>query len=103
MILSHDQWQLVDNTSPGYVGGRRDQLWAERMQNTAKEIGKRFGSWKAIILNTGRPVVSAKTLTFEYLRNPELLEFLFGSWPLMFMTTIPVMWSRVWIIQNGAS
>jgi hypothetical protein len=49
------------------------------MQNTAKEIGKRFGSWKAIILNTGRPVVSAKTLTFEYLRNPELLEFLFGS------------------------
>jgi hypothetical protein len=40
MILSHDEWQSVDNTSPGYVGGRRDQLGQSGMQNTAKEIGK---------------------------------------------------------------
>jgi hypothetical protein len=76
-MLSQSEWKLVDNTSVGYVGQRRNDLWAERDAKYGK------GNWQTIWL------VSSDYLEYEdacrlyedayfeyFKQRPELLEFL---------------------------
>ena len=43
-MLRPKEWQLSDNTSPGYVGKHRNELWAERDAKYGK------GNWQTIWL-----------------------------------------------------
>jgi hypothetical protein len=76
-MLSPHEWTLADNTSPGYVGARRNQLWAERDAKYGK------GNWRSIWLVQGDYLEYEEACRlyedayFEYFRQrPELLEFL---------------------------
>jgi len=76
-MLSKETWKLVDNTSPGYVGARRNELWAERDAKYGK------GNWRSMWLVQAdyRDYEEACRLYedayFEYFKKrPELLEFL---------------------------
>lgn len=76
-MLNQDEWKLVDNTSQGYVGKRRNDLWAERDGKYGK------GNWRTIWLVQGDYLeyVEACRLYedgyFEYFKKrPELLEYL---------------------------
>jgi len=76
-MLSREKWSLIDNTSPGYVGKRRNELWAERDSKYGK------GNWQTIWL------VAADYLEYteacrlyedayfeNFKKRPELLEYL---------------------------
>jgi len=76
-MLSREEWSLIDNTSPGYVGKRRNELWAERDSKYGK------GNWQTIWL------VAADYLEYteacrlyedayfeNFKKRPELLEYL---------------------------
>jgi hypothetical protein len=76
-MLSKQEWKLVDNTSPGYVGSRRNELWTER----DAQYGK--GNWQSIwlvredYLDYEEACRLYEDDYFEYFkRRPELLEFL---------------------------
>jgi hypothetical protein len=76
-MLDRSEWRLVDNTSPGYVGSRRNQLWAEREAKYGK------GNWQTIWLVMGRFLEYEEACRlyedayFEYFKKrPELVEFL---------------------------
>ena len=76
-MLNHDEWKLVDNTSPGYVGKRRNDLWAERDAKYGK------GNWQTIwlvrddYLKYEEACRLYEDAYFEYFKKrPELLEFL---------------------------
>jgi hypothetical protein len=76
-MLSPHEWTLADNTSPGYVGARRNQLWAERDAKYGK------GNWRSIWLVQGDYLEYEEACRlyedayFEYFKKrPELLEFL---------------------------
>src|SRR6266478_5911951 len=43
-MLSREEWSLIGNTSPGYVGKRPNELWAERDSKYGK------GNWQTIWL-----------------------------------------------------
>ena len=76
-MLNPQEWKLVDNTSPGYVGSRRNELWAERDAHYGK------GNWRLIWL-VQRDYLDYEDACrlyedayFEYFKQrPELLEFL---------------------------
>jgi hypothetical protein len=76
-MLSRKEWSLIDNTSPGYVGKHRNDLWAERDSKYGK------GNWQLIWL------VAADYLEYteacrlyedayfeNFRKRPELLEYL---------------------------
>ena len=76
-MLSPAEWNLVDNTSPGYVGKHRNELWAERDAKCGK------GNWQAIWLVGGNYLEYEEACRlyedayFEYFKQrPELLEYL---------------------------
>jgi hypothetical protein len=76
-MLSQREWVLFDNTSPGYVGKRRNELWAER----DAQFGK--GNWQSIWLTGGDYLEYEEACRlyedayFEYFKKrPELLEHL---------------------------
>jgi hypothetical protein len=76
-MLSREEWKLVDNTSPGYVGQRRNALWAERDIHYGK------GNWQTIWLVAGHYFEYQEACSLyedaylEYFKKrPELLEFL---------------------------
>ncbi len=76
-MLNQDEWKLVDNTSQGYVGKHRNDLWAERDGKYGK------GNWRTIWLVQGNYLeyVEACRLYedayFEYFKKrPELLDHL---------------------------
>jgi len=76
-MLSKETWKLVDNTSPGYVGARRNELWAERDAKYGK------GNWRSIwlvqadYLDYEEACRLYEDAYFEYFKQrPELLEFL---------------------------
>jgi len=76
-MLSREEWSLIGNTSPGYVGKRPNELWAERDSKYGK------GNWQTIWL------VAADYLEYKeacrlyedayfenFKKRPELLEYL---------------------------
>ena len=76
-MLRQTEWKLVDNTSPGYVGKRRNDLWAERDAKYGKE------NWQTIWLVDGKYLEYEEACRlyedsyFEYFKQrPELLEYL---------------------------
>ena len=76
-MLSPAEWNLVDNTSPGYVGKHRNELWAERDAKCGK------GNWQTIWLVGGNYLEYEEACRlyedayFEYFKQrPELLEYL---------------------------
>lgn len=76
-MLNPQEWKLVDNTSPGYVGSRRNELWAERDAHYGK------GNWRLIwlvqrdYLDYEEACRLYEDAYFEYFKQrPELLEFL---------------------------
>ena len=76
-MLRQEEWKLVDNTSPGYVGKRRNDLWAER----DAKYGKR--NWQTIWLVGDNYLEYEEACRlyedayFEYFKHrPELLEYL---------------------------
>ena len=76
-MLRQEEWKLVDNTSPGYVGKRRNDLWAER----DAKYGKR--NWQTIWLVGDNYLEYEEACRlyedayFEYFKKrPELLEYL---------------------------
>jgi hypothetical protein len=76
-MLSREEWSLVDNTSPGYVGKRRNELWAERDSKYGK------GKWQLIWLVVGDYLEYTEACRlyedayFEnFKKRPELLEYL---------------------------
>jgi hypothetical protein len=76
-MLRQAEWKLVDNTSPGYVGKRRNDLWAERDAKYGKE------NWQTIWLVDGKYLEYEEACRlyedsyFEYFKQrPELLEYL---------------------------
>jgi hypothetical protein len=76
-MLDQEKWKLVDNTSPGYVGQRRNDLWAERDGKYGK------GNWQTIWLVRGNYLEYEEACRlyedayFEYFKKrPELLEYL---------------------------
>jgi hypothetical protein len=76
-MLDQEEWKLVDNTSPGYVGQLRNALWAERDAKYGK------GNWQTIWLVRGNYLDYEEACGlyedayFEYFKKrPELLEFL---------------------------
>jgi len=76
-MLSLDKWTLFDNNSPGYIGKRRNELWAERDAKFGKE------NWRSIWL-VGRNYLEYEEAChlyedayFEYFKKrSELLEYL---------------------------
>jgi hypothetical protein len=76
-MLNKNEWLLVDNTSPGYVGKNRNALWAKR------DAKHRQGNWQTIWL-VGENYLEYEEVCrlyedayFEYFKNrPELLEHL---------------------------
>jgi hypothetical protein len=76
-MLNQDEWKLVDNTSPGYLGKRRNEFWAKR----DAQYGK--GNWQTIWLVAGNYLEYAEACLlyedayYEYFKQrPELLEYL---------------------------
>ncbi|MGE5302691.1 MAG: hypothetical protein ACM3TN_05140 [Alphaproteobacteria bacterium] len=76
-MLSKGEWRLVDNTSPGYVGSRRNKLWVDR----DSQYGK--GNWRSVWLVEGDYLEYEEVCRlyedayFEYFKKrPELLECL---------------------------
>lgn len=76
-MLSRSEWILFDNNSPGYVGKRRNELWAMRDARFGK------GNWQTIWLVGGDYLEYEETCRlyedayFEYFKmRPELLEHL---------------------------
>jgi hypothetical protein len=76
-MLSPEDWNLVDNTSPGYVGKHRNELWAER------DVKYGNGNWQTIWLVAGNYLEYQEACRlyedayFEYFnKRPELLEYL---------------------------
>jgi hypothetical protein len=76
-MLSPEVWNLVDNTSPGYVGKHRNDLWAERDVKYGK------GNWQTIWLVDDNYLEYEEACRlyedayFEYFKQrPELLEYL---------------------------
>ena len=76
-MLSKAEWKLVDNSSPGYVGSRRNTLWVER----DSQYGK--GNWRSVWLVEGDYLEYEEVCRlyedayFEYFKKrPELLEYL---------------------------
>jgi hypothetical protein len=76
-MLSPEEWHLSDNTSPGYVGKHRNELWAERDARYGKV------NWQTIWLVDGNYLEYEEACHlyedayFEYFKQrPELLEFL---------------------------
>jgi hypothetical protein len=76
-MLNQREWMLFDNTSPGYVGRRRNELWAERDARFGK------GNWQSIWLVDEDYLEYAETCRlyedayFEYFKKrPELLDYL---------------------------
>ena len=76
-MLSQEDWKLVDNTSPGYVGKRRNDLWANRDAKYGE------GNWQTVWLVEGNYLEYEEACRlyeeayFEYFkRRPELLEHL---------------------------
>ena len=76
-MLSQQDWKLVDNTSPGYVGKRRNDLWANRDAKYGE------GNWQTVWLVEGYYLEYEEACRlyeeayFEYFkRRPELLEHL---------------------------
>lgn len=76
-MLSQGEWILFDNTSPGYVGKRRNELWADRDVRFGK------GNWRSIWLAGGDYLEYADACAlyedayFEYFKKrPELLDYL---------------------------
>ena len=76
-MLNKDEWRLVDNRSPGYVGSRRNELWAER----DSQYGK--GNWRSVWLVAGEYLEYEEVCRlyeeayFQYFKiRPELLECL---------------------------
>jgi hypothetical protein len=76
-MLSRKEWSLIDNTSPGYVGKHRNELWAERDSKYGK------GNWQLIWLVAGDYLEYTEACRlyedayFENFRKrPELLEYL---------------------------
>jgi hypothetical protein len=76
-MLSQKEWVLFNNDSPGYLGERRNELWAER----DAKFGK--GNWQSIWLVGGDYLEYEETCRFyedayfEYFKmRPELLEYL---------------------------
>ena len=76
-MLSQEDWKLVDNTSPGYVGKRRNDLWAKRDAKYGE------GNWQTVWLVEGNYLEYEEACRlyeeayFEYFkRRPELLEHL---------------------------
>ncbi len=76
-MLNRNDWKLIDNTSPGYVGKNRNDLWAERDAKYGQ------GNWQTIWL-VGEDYLEYEEVCrlyedayFEYLKKrPELLEHL---------------------------
>jgi hypothetical protein len=76
-MLSQAEWNLIDNTSPGYVGKHRNELWAERDVIYGK------GNWQTIWLVDGSYLEYEEACHlyedayFEYFgKRPELLDYL---------------------------
>ena len=76
-MLRPEVWNLVDNTSPGYVGKHRNELWAARDAKYGKE------NWQTIWLVGGHYLEYKEACClyedayFEYFKQrPELLEYL---------------------------
>jgi len=76
-MLSPEEWNLIDNTSPGYVGKHRNDLWAARDTKYGK------GNWQTIWLVDGSYLEYEEACRlyedayFEYFKQrPELLEYL---------------------------
>ena len=74
-MLSSKEWNLLDNTSPGYVGKHRNELWAERDARYGK------GNWQTIWLVGGNYLEYEEACRlyedayFDYFKQrPELLE-----------------------------
>jgi|SRR3990167_1264363 len=76
-MLNKDEWQIVNNISPGYVGKHRNNLWAERDATYGK------GDWQTIWLVNGDFLVYEEACRlyedayFEYFKmRHELLDCL---------------------------
>ena len=76
-MLSQDSWTLFDNNSPGYIGKRRNELWAERDAKFGKE------NWRSIWLVGGKYLEYEEACHlyedayFKYFKKrSELLEYL---------------------------
>jgi hypothetical protein len=76
-MLNKTEWKLVDNTSAGYVGSRRNELWAERDSKYGK------GNWRSVWLVEGDYLEYEEVCRlyedayFEYFKKRlELLEYL---------------------------
>jgi hypothetical protein len=76
-MLNKTEWRVVDNRSPGYVGSRRNEVWAERDSKYGK------ANWRSVWLVDGNLLEYEEVCRlyeeayFEYFkRRPELLECL---------------------------
>jgi hypothetical protein len=76
-MLNQDEWKLVDNASPGYVGKRRNDLWAERDAQYGKGNWQTIWLVKGVYLEYEEACRLYEDAYFEYFKKrPELLEFL---------------------------
>lgn len=76
-MLNKNAWRLIDNHSPGYVGKRRNEVWAQRDARYGK------GNWQLIWLVEQNYLEYAEACRlyedayFEYFKwRPELLDYL---------------------------
>ena len=76
-MLRQEEWQLIDNTSPGYVGKRRNDLWAERDAKYGKDNWQTIWLVEGIYLEYEETCRLYEDAYFEYFKQrPELLEYL---------------------------
>ena len=76
-MLRQEEWQLIDNTSPGYVGKRRNDLWAERDAKYGKDNWQTIWLVEGIYLEYEEACRLYEDAYFEYFKQrPELLEHL---------------------------